>query len=133
MKYIPGFEFIINGTIGGARTTIFNNNGPKSFLKSPIEGLDLNTQYEISFIRPIKEDNVIKCVKYSFIHRIKGRGKKSIEVVFNSIKEAEDVLDLISQSSKQISENEHVSSNLQQRLRERIPLTSNQIRTHRAR
>ena len=133
MKYIPGFKFTINGTIGGVRPTIFNSNGPKAFIKSPIEGLELNTPYEISFIRPIKEDGEIKSVKYSFVQSIKGRGKKYIEVTFSSIKEAEIALDSVTQSSKPALESEPVSSNLQQRLRERTPLASNQIRNHRKR
>lgn len=134
MKYIPGYKFTINGTIGGTRNTIFNSNGPKSFLKSPIEGLELNIPYEISFIRPIKEDGVITKVIYSFVQVIKGRGKKSIDVVFDSIREAENAIDSVVISPKGSNvEKEPVSSNLQQRLRERTPLASNQIRSHRKR
>lgn len=133
MKYIPGFKFVINGNNGGARQTIFNNNGPKSFLKSPIEGLELNTPYEISYIRPNKENGEIKNVKYSFVQHIKGRGKNYVEVIFNSIKEAELALDSVTQPTKPVVDNEPVSSNLQQRLRERTPLASNQIRNNRKR
>lgn len=134
MKYIPGYKFTINGTMGGTRNTIFNNNGPKAFIKSPIEGLELNTPYEISFIRPIKEDGVITSVIYSFVQVIKGRGKKSIDVVFSSIREAENAIDSVVVSPKgSVVDKEPVSSNLQQRLRERTPLASNQIRSHRKR
>lgn len=132
MKYIPGFKFTINGAVGGVRSTIFNNSGPKPFIKSPIDGLELNIPYEISFIRPIKENGEIISVKYSFVQAVKGRGKKNIEVTYSSIKDAEQVLDSITQSSKP-AESEPVNSNLQQRLRERVPLASSQIRSHRKR
>lgn len=133
MKYIPGFKFTINGTIGGIKQTIFNN-GSKLFVKSPIEGILLNVPCEILFIKPVKEDGVIKNVKYSFIQYVNGRHKQITETVFNSIKEAEDIIDSIIQCSSNPTEtNPPVSSNLQQRLRERIPLSSNQIRNHRKR
>lgn len=131
MKYIPGFKFTITSNTGSNRPTIFNNRS-KSFVKSPIPELELNIPYEISLIKPIKEDDIITSVKYTFSQTIKGRGKKLINVSFASIKDAEDILDTITQTSENVSEVQP-NSNLQQRLRERSPLAANQVRSHRIR
>ena len=109
MKYIPGFKFTINSN--SSTGTIWDKNKKKGFIKSPIEKLDLDKEYKIYTIKPIYEDNKLKHLKYTFISPNRQRNLIERRVVFfNSAKEADDILDLITGVEKTNDENEQVQS-----------------------
>ncbi len=109
MKYRPGFKFTINSN--SSTGTIWDKNKKKGFIKSPIEKLDLDKEYKIYTIKPIYEDNKLKHLKYTFISPNRQRNLIERRVVFfNSAKEADDILDLITGVEKTNDENEQVQS-----------------------
>lgn len=122
MRYIPGFKFIIKGTntdpnviARGMGRNIFNNN-QKTFVNSPIDGLKLNTLYELSYIKPIYENGNVTKIKYIFTYTVPGVARYRIDVDFNSIKEAEDLFDLITDTKLDESKINESNINLRDRL-----------------
>jgi len=137
MKYIPGFKFIMLGTQNDSQVRGIKRSplavGSKTFVKSPIDGLDLNKPYELVYIKPIYDDNknLIHLI-YTFTHTIPGVVRYKKNITFNSVKEAEDIFDLITNKDS-VKNKEQPSDNLREKLMNRTPLSSSDIRNNRNR
>jgi len=130
MRYIPGFKFTIVGTQSGANVNkgnLFNQTKVKTFIKSPIEGLELNRQYELSHIKPIYEDKKVVKVKYVFTRMVPGVARYRKEIIFDSIKDAEAVFDLIT-NTKEEAPSEERSMSLKDRLANKPRLNLSNVR-----